>query len=110
MRISLLVGFILALSASLHAADEPAITIAFDRQAGRTGRFEVHGLTAEQLRQIEAATKSSGDWTGILIVSVGAAKGAPQPMLGDYSVADGKLQFEPRFPLRPGLTYRATSR
>jgi hypothetical protein len=36
-----------------------------------------------------------------------SVKGADVPLLGEYSRRDGELVFEPQFPLRPGLEYRA---
>ena len=45
-------------------------------------------------------------WSKLFTVRSGA-DGSP-PMLGAYAVEAGALVFKPRFPLEPGLTYRAT--
>ena len=46
-----------------------------------------------------------GGWSSIFTVYAGSAD-AP-PMLGSYTVEDGSLVFRPRFPLAPGMHYRA---
>lgn len=48
--------------------------------------------------------RAAGLGTGTLTVYV---SGAADPVFGECRAADGDLIFEPRFPLRPGLEYRA---
>jgi hypothetical protein len=45
------------------------------------------------------------DWSSIFAVYAG--EGDLPPVLGSYHVAEGALIFQPRFPLRPGVKYRA---
>jgi hypothetical protein len=61
------------------------------------GAFRVNGWKAESNR--------GGDWSKIFEVFAGP--GDVPPMLGTYSVQRGVLVFEPRFPLAPGVRYRA---
>lgn len=63
------------------------------------GVFKVTGWRADPSRK---------DWPQIF--SVYAAAGDVPPMLGAYSVESGELQFRPRFPLAPGVRYRAVFR
>ena len=51
------------------------------------------------------ADASTKDWRGVLAVYAGADNSTP--MWGTYSVEAGVLQFRPRFPLVPGVRYRA---
>lgn len=44
-------------------------------------------------------------WSSIFAVHAGSADGPP--MLGSYAVENGLLVFRPRFPLTPGVHYRA---
>ncbi|MGD1091858.1 MAG: hypothetical protein ABSB35_07670 [Bryobacteraceae bacterium] len=62
------------------------------------GAFRVNGWKAD-------LSNRGGDWSQILAVFAGA--GDVPPMLGTYSVRNGTLVFEPRFPLSPGVRYRA---
>lgn len=53
----------------------------------------------------------NGDWPKFFSISVAGNDGTP--MLGEYSVEAGRnggkiIRFVPRFPLAPGVTYRAT--
>jgi hypothetical protein len=52
-----------------------------------------------------------GEWSTFLavrVVSDDPAKGEqPPPVLGSYSAANGVIRFEPRFPLEPGVRFRA---
>jgi hypothetical protein len=47
-------------------------------------------------------------WSSIFTVHAGAADNPP--ILGSYAIENGALAFHPRFPLAPGVTYRATYR
>lgn len=75
------------------------------------GRFavEVAGLNAAQLRAISEA--SDIQWPRFFSVYAGqgdtGTDASVPPMLGRYSIRDGLLLFEPRFPLEPGIRYRA---
>lgn len=74
-------------------------------QAGDAHAFEVTGLTPADR---EALAERDGRWDGLLKVYVASSAGAsPPPMLGSFALDDDVLRFTPRYPLRPGLTYRA---
>jgi hypothetical protein len=63
------------------------------------GAFRVSGWNA--------AHATPADYPQLLVVYVEPrAEGAP-PLLGRYEVAGGELVFHPRFPLVPGVRYRA---
>src|SRR6476646_10720723 len=53
-------------------------------------------------------TMGSRDWPSVFAIYAG--EGDLPPVLGSYHVADGDVIFEPRFPLRPGVKYRAVFR
>jgi hypothetical protein len=66
----------------------------------------VHGLGASALEDL-AKAKFKEQWTDLFAVYVDS-KGDDRPaMLGSYHIRSTELVFEPRFPLRPGLRYRA---
>jgi hypothetical protein len=48
------------------------------------------------------------DWPNVFAVYAG--EGDLPPVLGSYTVADGSVIFQPRFPLRAGVKYRAVFR
>lgn len=60
------------------------------------------------VRVRSALLPGTGDWTAILRVSVDAPD-APR-LAGAYAVQPGVLTFTPRYPLQPGLAYRAAFR
>jgi hypothetical protein len=68
------------------------------------GAFEVVGIDPGALDRLgpEALADES-------IFSV-AVQGADVPMLGSLAIEGDRLRFDPRFPVRPGTTYRATFR
>jgi hypothetical protein len=63
------------------------------------GAFKIAGWRADP---------SKKDWSAIFAIYAGVGD-VPQ-MLGTYSVDAGVLQFHPRFPLAPGMRYRAVFR
>jgi len=70
------------------------------------------GAAAETIRLVEGVFKVEGipkdrslqDWRSTFAVYASSATIA---MLGTYEFASGVLQFHPRFPLAPGVRYRA---
>lgn len=52
-----------------------------------------------------SATQASQDWSKIFRVYSGS--GDVPPLAGSYAIEDGALVFHPRFPLVPGVRYRA---
>ena len=53
-------------------------------------------------------TVPANGWSSIFTVHAGAADNPP--VLGSYALENGALVFHPRFPVSPGVTYRAVFR
>jgi len=81
--------------------DRPAITI---RLRDAPARFVVEGLPAETLDRIDLDASTYDDLFTVRV------EGSKTPMLGRLSVAGDALRFEPRFPPKPGVRYRAALR
>jgi hypothetical protein len=78
----------------LHGDKEPAV--------------EVTGLPAEELRALARLEQTPEQWQALFAVYVERGDRARQPaMLGSHRVLKDALRFEPRFPLTPGVAYRA---
>src|SRR5213593_1701695 len=78
---------------------------------GNSGAFEVSGLDARLVA--EAAAVQPEAWTRLFAVYVAAAEpaGPETPaIIGSYTAASGRIRFVPRYPLAPGLRYRAVLR
>jgi len=79
-------------------------------------RVEVIGLSRESLAHAERELQSPADRGRRLQVfaepsdPVAPPTGGLPPMAGTWRVGDGQLQFMPRFPLAPGVRYRAEYR
>jgi hypothetical protein len=91
-----------------EAPDEPVIQLV---QRDKDFAIEVLHLPAADLAHLNQVALSPAQWTALFTVHVekgAAADRSPQPaVLGSYRVRGDALCFEPRFPLRPGLSYRA---
>lgn len=74
------------------ASETTAVRITLDR---KTNTFEVHGLSPVELQSAK-----------LQIFVANETNDAPA-VLGISSVQENQLQFHPRFPLEPGLSYRA---
>jgi hypothetical protein len=70
---------------------------------------EVAGLLPEELKALIRRERTPEQWQTLFAVYVeGSGERAQQPaMLGSYRVTKDVLRFEPRFPLMPGVAYRA---
>lgn len=77
-----------------------------------SGGFEVVGLTPADLDQLKKADPEPARWQEFFAVYVVLDKEDKDQsaVLGSYRVADGVVRFEPRFPLVPGVRYRAVCR
>jgi hypothetical protein len=84
---------------------EPKITL---RRHGNQISFEVLDLGLADCEALARAKPTRDQWTEIFAIHVadGAAAGN-LPVLGSYEITNGVLRFQPRFPPRPGLHYRA---
>lgn len=103
LRPASVVFFILAVSGSATGA--PLLRLSSDRPPV----VEVAGLESEQLKALAERKPTAEQWQALFAVYVEReGDRAEQPaMLGSYRVAKGTLRFEPRFPLVPGVSYRA---
>ncbi|MBI3467786.1 MAG: hypothetical protein HY000_32660 [Planctomycetes bacterium] len=107
---------LLAGALSVPALGQPAANSPIKLQWSDAGtsieqsHVAVHGLSAEQLRSLSQANGTPDDWARCFVVSVisEAGSGAPSPLFGNYTIEDGTIVFRPRFPLSPGVRYRAT--
>jgi hypothetical protein len=99
------VPLVVALLVACTGADAPRRPVV--RLTGTT--FEVAGLDDANLRALAEARWAPDRWAALFAVYVdhGAPASGQPAVLGSYAVKDGLLRFEPRFPLTPGLRYRA---
>lgn len=77
--------------------------------AGHSMAVEVTGVTAADRADVARLDEADAGWAKVFAVYAeqGAVKTVP-PMLGAWSAGtDGRLRFEPRFPLARGVRYRA---
>ena len=87
------------------AAEAPAIRWRADASPSVV---EASGIPLEILRALAA-----GDWAAAGVLAVFAEQGgagATPAMAGTWHVADGRVRFEPQFPLTRGVRYRAELR
>lgn len=71
-------------------------------------RFEVVGLNGRQIKSLQALEWDRESWNKVFAVYVQRQSTVPlPPIYGDYSLATDGLVFQPGFPLKAGLTYRA---
>jgi hypothetical protein len=82
-----------------------------DRADSNKVSVEVVGLADADLNRLSAVNREPAQWHALLVVIAEQgdlmADAMLPPMLGTYRVQDAKLRFEPRFPLEPGVNYRA---
>lgn len=86
------------------ASASPTIRL---RTEGKRQWFEVTGLHEADIVAIRQANLDTPRWQGFFSVSVVAKQADAPPMLGAYRIEADSVQFLPRFPLVPGLEYRA---
>ena len=94
----------------LSASGVPStIAIQLENQQGAHPIFKVVGW--DQIGQIstQAAGFETDQWQALFAVYVdsGSSEDALPPILGSYRIEDEALIFQARFPLQPGLRYRA---
>jgi hypothetical protein len=112
-------GFVPARAATPPAApsnDEPkpnTSTLLWKNRGGdgTTAAVEVVGLDSSTLAVLKSPEMTRERWTSFLSVRV-AHDGSeetklPPPLWGSYQVESNVLRFLPRFPLEPGIRYRA---
>lgn len=107
-------------SSSEHTATAPAVAVA--SQQGLTIRWikhstdpnkltvEVEGLNSETLEALRNAGLDQTQWAQLFAVFVdptGRGGGDALPAIqGRYVILPNRLQFDPQFPVQPGMTYR----
>ncbi len=105
-----------AIAITLLASHTPAAAPTTQRtiRIVRTGtasqaRFSATGFTTAQLKTMLALKWEREAWNKLFAVYVVSKNSDPVPAIyGDYTIESDQLHFEPAFPLKPGLTYRAT--
>ena len=109
MRI-VLTGIILLSSALAHAAETKLRIITDDTK--QVIAVEAIGLPEAKLVNLSARNLNDGSGLRLLSMHVAqASKPIDQPpMLGTYQVQGAALRFTPKYPLLPGLNYRAAFR
>ena len=97
------------ISTTLAAPDDPSparpkgtLSIRYDAPS-----VVVRGIDDENLRSLAKADWDSDRWSETLSLSVASKRLRPLPITGTYRVVVGALQFEPKYPLEPGLDYVA---
>jgi hypothetical protein len=97
-------------AAGRAAAEGPIIRLSGKGEADPRAAFEVSGLDAANLRALASARWEPDRWAALFAVYVddrAPRRGDRPPVLGSYRVTGDRLRFEPRFPLAPGVRYRA---
>jgi len=95
---------------ALHLlAPQTAPTLSLAPRSGASpAAVEVAALDRATLQRLTAATQE--ELSRILTIHVAGAGPQAPAVTGAYSVASDKLRFVPRYPLEPGLRYRAVLR
>src|SRR4051794_22075700 len=70
--------------------------------------IEVVRLLPKDIDALKRKPPTAEQWALILAVRLDGKAADLPPMLGKYVFGQGNLRFEPRFPLVPGVAYRAT--
>lgn len=69
------------------------------------GAIEVSGLSGPAVRHLESDDFDRKTWEKLVVVHVDGDEELP-PVLGERSLENGLVRFQPQFPLRPGIPYR----
>ena len=88
-------------------AAEPQPSIHLEPKAEPTARFVLKGLPPRifgKLHDQEAAGASASKFFRVYAMAQG--KPAETPMFGDWEINQESIVFVPRYPLRPGMSYR----
>lgn len=112
------VNAVLATRADEPKSDDKAITkspisIQLQPPSGKTAKSKlvVTGLSEKDLRELAHSNWKQEQWTALFFVCVDNSqtkeKSQPPPVLGSYRIESNTLIFEPRFPLAPGVRFRA---
>jgi hypothetical protein len=73
-----------------------------------TNCVELCGVTEGTLQKLQAAAWQLDEWQKLLSVKAGAETGLElPPAAGTYSVVDGCIRFQPKYPFEHAVMYRA---
>jgi hypothetical protein len=82
--------------------------VAIELTKGDRPTVEVTGLPAASLARLKERAQDRAAWQRVFSLYIESDTGrAVTPVLGAYDVHGDRLVFTPRFPLKPGLRYRA---
>jgi hypothetical protein len=97
-------------SAPVWAAEatKPAVTLTTDAQGRRV--FELRGVDPSETGSGETESINEIGRRFAAYAVFDAQLADPPPLAGDYSIEEGVIRFTPRFPLQPGMRYRAVYR
>ena len=95
------------LSASLAADPGPAIGL-HTPKPGDPAVVRVTGLSKDAVAKFAESKPDAAAWRAVFRVAVADQADGGVAMLGTYSAEGEAITFEPRFPLAPGTSYRAT--
>ncbi len=98
-----------SISAEIRSGDD-SFAIQLENKEGAPPVFKVVGWDQIGLVKSEAANLGTDRWQALFAVYVEPASPSEEslpPLLGSYRIEEEDLIFQPRFPLEPGLRYRA---
>jgi len=101
----------LALAAITSPAAEPTAADEVTLELGSTSKptLFIARLPLKELKFLRGDAAAGQHWPSVLsVIVVRDRESDPLAMLGEYQLQGDRLSFAPRFPLRPGVTYRAT--
>ena len=105
--LALAISFCVSVAQSQQPPKQPPIRIVRLGTPAKA-RFALTGLTSTQVKSLQALNWDRETWNKLFAIYVVSKAGRPiPPIYGDYTVLPDRLIFEPAFPLKPGLTYRA---
>lgn len=88
------------------AGEAPKLVIALVTDNHGHNVFELRGIDAKEV----ASLVEDADKRFAIYVVLDAKRGDQPPLAGRYSLLPGAVRFTPRFPLQPGMRYRAVYR
>ena len=92
------------------SGEQPRSLVWKRNEAGQPIAVVVQGLESAQLQALRALSGDDERWPQIFTVGVSAPNQPLIAMLGTYHVTDACVRFEPRYPLRANVAYRAVFR
>ena len=94
-------------------ADRPAYSLHWSVTSNQA-IVEVVGIGDRTLANLRDENRKTQEWQKLFAVYADSANSRTgsnlPPMLGNYRIADARVQFQPAFPLESGVTYRAVFR